>query len=233
MPNYVAHELFGDQVETRLPEQLKLAVQEEPEAFRSGLYGPDPLLFVPGGAPHSKFLHNNWQVSTAPALQSMLEFGDQGEQSFATGYLSHLLLDDFCHLWIYRWMEERGLSHRCLEVGLDWLILNQAGEKRFPSPRVMDRKRISRIAADILAPVSRREYHAGLVSMGLLCSQMTQVGKLYQRKLNRAKLKLEYTEPLAELRRTLNEAVDSAVMLIKLFASGVMQPMEPALAPAY
>lgn len=222
MPNYVAHELFGEDVSRRLPHDLQEAVAAEPETFRSGLYGPDPLLFIPGGLTYSRFLHHNWQQASAPALQEMIELGTQEEQSFAAGFLCHLILDDFCHPWIYRWMEELGLSHQALEIGLDCMMLDAAGCGSFPSPRVSARKNISRVAAKVVSPAGAHMYRFGLASMAACCSQMTKLGKLYRRKI-----RAEYQTPLEELQNAFREAVDSASMLLNLYAAGVMQPAAP------
>lgn len=228
MPNYVAHELFGEQVRMRLNPELQWALEAEPEAFRCGLYGPDPLLFLPAGLHLSRLLHNTWRVHSASKIQNKLQFGSLGEKSFATGYLCHLLLDDLCHLEIYRLMEEKGLSHRCLEIGLDWLILKKSGEVRFPVPYVEEKKRISELAAEVIHPVTSLDYRMGLASMGLICKQMTQVGKLYRNKLT-----LKYREPIGDLYQILEETIDNAVLLIGQFAAGQLVPMEGQLAGAY
>ncbi|MDF2838368.1 MAG: hypothetical protein K0S60_71 [Evtepia sp.] len=228
MPNYVAHELFGEQVRERLEPELQWALDAEPEAFRCGLYGPDPLLFLPCGLHLSRLLHNTWKQNSAPKMQSMLEQGSAGEKSFAAGYLCHLILDDLCHHRIYRLMKEDGLSHRCLEVGLDWLILKKSGELRFPVPYVEEKKRISEFAAELIHPVKPLEYRMGLASMGLLCKQMTQVGKFYRRKLT-----LGYREPVGELFRILEETIDNAVSLIGQFAAGDLVLVEGELVGAY
>jgi len=228
MPNYVAHELFGEQVRLRLDPELQWALDVEPEAFRCGLYGPDPLLFLPGGLHLSRLLHKTWKVHSVSKIQNILQIGSAGEKSFAAGYLCHLLLDDLCHLRIYSLMEERGLSHRCLEVGLDWLILGNTGAPRFPIPHVEAKKRISEFAADLIHPVKPLQYRMGLASMGLLCKQMTQVGKLYRRKLS-----LDYREPVAELFQILEETIDNAVLLLSQFTSGEVVLVEGTLARAY
>ena len=229
MPNYVAHEGFGQRVRGQLPPAISRAVEKDEEAFRSGLYGPDPLFFMPGCGEKAKYLHRTWQTQTAPVLQDMIAYGDAAQCSFAAGYLCHMVLDDRCHGEIYRWMAEQGLSHRALEVGLDWLLLRRQGQVRFPVPYIQDRERISRVAAPILAPARAKDYQRGLKMMGLLCRQMTVAGKVYRRKL-----KLSYAEPLSALLWMLEETVQEAAMLISLYHSGDMQPAGDALAaPSY
>ena len=225
MPNYVAHEGFGQRVLEQLPQEMSHAAAREEEAFRSGLYGPDPLFFMPGCGEKAKYLHRTWRAQTAPILQEMIACGDAAQCSFAAGYLCHMVLDDRCHGEIYRWMAEQGLSHRALEVGLDWVLLRRRGQLRFPVPYIQARERISRVAAPILTPATAKEYQHGLGVMGLLCRQMTTVGKLY-----RKRLKLSYAEPLSTLLWMLEDTVQEAAMLISLYHSGDMQPTGEILA---
>lgn len=219
VPNYVAHELFGQQVQQRLPEALCKTVDADQEAFRCGLYGPDPLLFLPGGAKAAKWLHSTWREKALPRIQDSLLWGTEGEKSFATGYLCHMLLDDVCHFQIYRWMEE-GLSHRCLEVGLDYMLLEQVGERRFHAPLVQDKTRMARLASDVIHPVNPRGYRLGLSSMTMLCTQMNKVGAIY-----RKKMKPEYQKPILDLMNRMNETVDCVVMLATMLISGDMHPI--------
>lgn len=227
MPNYVAHEVFGAQVQEYLQQPLRRAVESDPEAFRCGLYGPDPLLFLPGGLHLSRLLHRTWREQAAPKLQTALESGVIGEISFAVGYLCHLILDDFCHQRIYQFMEEDGLSHRGLEVGLDWIFLHKMGEARFPVPRVEEKKRICELASRLIQPVKPLEYRMGLSSMGMLCTQMDRVGKLYRKKFT-----LNYQEAIQELHEIFQKAVSQAAEQIELFAVGEFVPMEGQVVPA-
>lgn len=217
MPNYVAHELFGARVKNKLSESLRNAVEEEPVAFRCGLYGPDPLLFFPGGLGLSRLLHGNWKEQSGLAMQHCLQEGNQGQQSFAAGYLCHLLLDDACHQKIYALMREQGLSHRILEIGLDLRILTDLGKERFPTPSVPGKKRMGGLATEVMAPVKASEYRAGLSGMGLICRQMNQFGRYYRNKLTG-----EYKAPVADLHRILEQNVSDAVHVIEGVADGLM-----------
>ncbi len=219
MPNYIAHELFGAQVKEGLAPSLRRVVEEESLAFRCGLYGPDPLLFLPGGLAFSRLLHGTWRTQSGARMQGILQHGSAGEQSFALGYLCHLMLDDVCHQHIYALMREQGLSHRLLEIGLDWSILDQMGCTGFHSPGVKGKKRISGLAADLIAPVKSFDYRVGLSSMALLCSQMTCVGKIYRKKLTDA-----YQRPVAELFGMLEKTVGAAVSMVEGLQAGLIFP---------
>jgi hypothetical protein len=161
-------------------------------------------------------------------LQTAIETGETGEISFAVGYLCHLVLDDFCHQRIYQFMEEEGLSHRGLEVGLDWMFLHEMGEARFTAPRVEEKKRICDLASRLIHPVKPLEYRMGLSSMGMLCTQMDRVGKLYRKKLTR-----NYETALEELYEIFQKTVPHAAEQIALFAMGEVVPMESQAVPAY
>lgn len=219
MPNYVAHELFGAQVKEQLSPRLRSAVNEESVAFRCGLYGPDPLLFLPGGLAFSRLLHGTWKEKSISKMQQLLQEGSAGQQSFAAGYLCHLMLDDVCHERIYALMREQGLSHRMLEVGLDWVILDEMGEGRFPLPTVQGKKRVSHLASELISPVNPMDYRLGLSSMGLLCRQMTRLGKHYRKKLN-----ADYHGPIAELYRMLEQTVAPVISKIGELESSLILP---------
>lgn len=219
MPNYVAHELFGAQVKEGLAPSLRRVVEEESSAFRCGLYGPDPLLFLPGGLAFSRLLHGTWRTQSGARMQGILQHGSAGEQSFALGYLCHLMLDDVCHQRIYALMREQGLSHRMLEVGLDWTILDYLGCERFHSPGVPGKKRVSHLAADLIAPVKSLDYRVGLSGMALLCSQMTRVGKMYRKRLTDA-----YQRPVAELFGMLEHTVGAVVSMVEGLQAGLILP---------
>lgn len=219
MPNYVAHELFGARVRENLSETMRSVVDEEPVAFRCGLYGPDPLLFLPGGLSLSRRLHGNWKEQSGAAMQQGLQEGNAGQQSFAAGYLCHLLLDDACHQRIYALMREQGLSHRIMEIGLDWRILTDLGKERFPAPSVPGKKRMGGLATELMSPVKSSEYRAGLSGMGLICRQMNKVGRYY-----RSKLTGDYRAPVSELYDILESKVSDAVLWIEGMAEGRMLP---------
>lgn len=228
MPNYIAHEVFGAKVREELPADLALSVENEPLAFRCGLYGPDPLLFLPGGLNLSRLLHKTWRENSLPRMQYFLQQGSRGQQSFAAGYLCHLMLDDICHSHIYALMRERGLSHPMLEVGLDYSVLRSLGKTKFHHPNVQEQRRVSTLASGVIAPVGRREYRLGLASMSFLCRQMNSVGSFYKRKLT-----ADYRRPIGELHNMLENTVQPTVhMLGELLLAPPVAKTGPLLAGA-
>jgi len=218
IPNYVAHERFGAEVRWQLPREIRLAVDAEPTAFRCGLYGPDPLLFLPGGLSLSRLLHANWHEQCTGKMQAFLQEGTDGQRSFTAGYLCHLLLDDVCHQRIYALMREQGLSHHLLEVGLDRMILSDLGCDRFPVPVVAEKKRLVGFAAALISPVRPMEYRAGLSGMRLICGQMNHAAKFYGRKLTG-----EYRQPIAQLQRILQDTVSSTIYTMEAMQAGALR----------
>ncbi len=222
MPNYIAHNVCGKEVRRRLPEALQKAVAADPVAYRLGLYGPDPLLFAPGGANCARALHKEWEQNTAPRLQRMMQRGNPSERSFAAGYLCHLVLDDLCHPQIYRWMEE-GLSHQGLEVGLDLLLLKNAGQAYYLGPNIAEKSRVTEVAARALGFADVIKYRLGLSSMSICGGQMDKVGKIVSRRMG-----ADYHEPIQKLMDTLEEAAESSVRSITDLVEGELLTLPPA-----
>lgn len=220
MPNYLSHEYFGQLVQEHLPERLRVAVEKNPEEYRCGLYGPDPLLFTTGGLSHSRYLHGNWQSHTVPQLQSLLCGAAPDQSSFALGYLLHMVLDDACHPQIYRWMEE-GLSHRNLEMAMDYLVLQEMGEARFFAARTEEPGQVCGVAAQVIGAHRRKRYRVGLARMGLVCRRMNGINRFYRNKLGQ-----EYIEPVDTLMDTLYQSVDLAVPMVGLLLSEDLQLSE-------
>ena len=68
MPDYFAHEVYGNRVFGALPEPLRSRIGCEKTAFWVGLYGPDPLFFLPGKArDEARAMHR--QPGAAPVLR--------------------------------------------------------------------------------------------------------------------------------------------------------------------
>lgn len=176
MPNYLAHEYFGAKIAQELRGNLGEAVFYEQEAFRAGLYGPDPMIFSPLGIYASRFLHSNWGENKT--LHRLLQNGTKLEKSFVAGYFCHLMLDDICHPHIYELMAEEKMSHYQLEVGLDCLVRDTIGDVKFKGLDVSDRSGISRLAGGLLL-VKPNAYRFGFATMNRLCRNMNSFGKLY------------------------------------------------------
>ncbi len=212
MPNYLTHEHFGVRVQEALSPYLKEVTQADSLAFRCGLYGPDPLLFFPGGLSLSRLLHATWEERSVPRLQKLLQEGNLCQQSFAAGYLCHMVLDDACHPYIYAMMREQGLSHHIMETGLDWEILRQTGESSEPSKVMKGRARVANMIGDIIG--RPKEYQVGLSSMAMLTTQMQKCTGIYRRRLNSS-----YDAPVKELFAKMEGAVTEAVNLVEDLAS--------------
>ncbi len=220
MPNYVAHEYFGARLEERLPEELSASIKAAPLAFCCGLYGPDPLMFIPGGLAISRRLHAEWKEKHTEPIIETLHGESDAARSFAIGYFSHQLLDDVCHEYIYAVMREQGLSHQLMELGLDALLLKQMGKQYFPAPNVEIRNHAGKLASDLLHPLRAFEYSLGLGSMGLLCKQIGTFQPRWERRLTTS-----YHEAATQLLHLVDNSVDEAL----LWLEDAMTAQKPAL----
>jgi hypothetical protein len=167
--------------------------------------GPDPLLFLPSAGRKPARLHKKWRLETAPRLEAALCGGNTAARSFAAGYLCHLLLDDACHPKIYRYMEREHLSHRGLEIGLDFALLAETGESRFYPLEIQDKKRAGLVASRLLPGVGAGEFHAGLSSMCVIMHQINSAAACYRTKFNE-----NHSRAVENLRHTMAETVTEA-----------------------
>ncbi|MEG2001184.1 MAG: zinc dependent phospholipase C family protein [Evtepia sp.] len=207
MPSYYAHEWFGERVLEQLPTDICRAIEEDTEAFKTGLYGPDPVMFAPGGPSRARVLGRFWREDAAETLHTMLNEGSDGEKSFAAGYLCHLVLDDSCHACIHRFQREQGLSHCSMELGLDWILIRENQEKKFPPMKIPHKNRVVKLAAKLIQPTTHAwQYRIGLTCMSLVTVKLTAIAKLYMKKNAKS-----YEAPLVELREILNERIGAAV----------------------
>lgn len=214
MPNYYVHELFGNRVATKLPQPLRQAIEREPGAFRVGLFGPDPLIFSVGCLGIAQALHEGWR-DQLDCLQYLLTRPNPGEAAFAAGWLCHMALDDACHPYIHQMERERGLSHMLMEISLDVCLLreNQATK---PNPfRVYQKARISRLASSLVTPAKVWQYWEGLWSMGMTCNLVVATKNHWIKKMRQ-----DYVEPTARLRRFFEESVGTASGMLTALLEG-------------
>lgn len=203
MPGYNAHEYFGEQVVSHLPEPLRTLAIGDPYAFRAGTYGPDPIMFCPLPKVHgqARILHREWNRNVK-VLREMLRSGNATSQSFAAGYLCHVWLDDTCHPYIMQLVREKRMSHFFLEVGLDRQVLDELQYKRFPIPKIQERKAIGRAAFRLLPQVRPWQYRLGLWAMMATCVISYWTGSLLVLGVRR-----RYYGEVEELRRLTETAV--------------------------
>ncbi len=131
MPNYFAHQVFGLEVLSRLSPALRQRIEGEGDAFRMGLYGPDPLFFyrpLTRNFPRITGLtmHKRPVRPAAQALRPAAAEGLPGAAGYAAGFLCHFALDSRCHPLI-RERVSQGLSHSGLESELDRALMAQRG----------------------------------------------------------------------------------------------------------
>ena len=140
MPEIVAHHFFGMKVLQDLPQDIRKRI--DPELFRKGVRGPDPLGIVRFWCPpiwrklhgRSSEMHTLHSGAFFERLsrEARAQAGELQTQlfSYECGFLTHYFLDSVCHPYvIYR----TGLgeaytgNHRSLEHAMDRLALARNG----------------------------------------------------------------------------------------------------------
>lgn len=124
MPDFYAHQVFGAQVFSALPEPVRRRLTPEQPGWQCGLYGPDPLFFyhLPKPSPVSREGHDLHRQPPALVLERY-----QTEEAratpcalgYAAGFLCHYILDAVCHPIVERCSGGSSLKHTLLEGAFD------------------------------------------------------------------------------------------------------------------
>ncbi|MBQ7916128.1 MAG: zinc dependent phospholipase C family protein [Firmicutes bacterium] len=127
MPAIYAHYSFGQEVITRLPDDLRRIVYNHRDAFEMGLQGPDILFFYRpySGNSISKFgyrLHDypaRYFFCRGAGLVRRHKAPNSAQYAYLLGFVCHFTLDSECHPYIARMIEKTGVSHIAIEAELD------------------------------------------------------------------------------------------------------------------
>ena len=124
MPDFYAHQVFGAQVFSALPEPMRRRLEPQRPGWQCGLYGPDPLFFyrLPKSSPVSREGHELHRHSPDLVLE---RYRTEEARStpcalgYAAGFLCHYILDAVCHPIVNRCSGDSSLKHTLLEGALD------------------------------------------------------------------------------------------------------------------
>ena len=140
MPEIVTHHFFGMKVLQELPQEISQRI--DPELYRIGLRGPDPLGIVRFWCPplwkklhgRSSVMHNlhSGMFFERLSREARAKDGELQKQlfSYECGFLTHYFLDSVCHPYvIYRTGLGKAYAgnHRSLEHAMDRLALARNG----------------------------------------------------------------------------------------------------------
>ena len=129
MPATYAHYVFGKKVFQKLPEGIKQEICQGKDAFLLGLHGPDLLFYY---YPIKKNRINQQGVLLHKELAA--DFFDRGRtywrrsedpklRAYLYGFLCHFILDNECHPFVNKYVEERGLGHLTIETEFDRYLM--------------------------------------------------------------------------------------------------------------
>ncbi len=124
MPDFYAHQVFGAQVFSALPEPVRRLEPQRP-GWLCGLYGPDPLFFyhrlaqaLPGkpGGPRPP------PPGPGPGAGALPYPGGPDHPlcpGLRRGLLCHYILDAVCHPIVNRYSRDNSLQHTLIEGAFD------------------------------------------------------------------------------------------------------------------
>ena len=137
MPTHYAHLRFGQLVQAQLPPALARMALACPDAYWTGLHGPDVLFYHRPLAP-DPIRREAFAIHDRPGTQ----FFEQARQvlaradtpmgrSYLAGFLCHYMLDSACHPLVDQLIAETGVDHNGIETELDRHLLTQEGRDPF------------------------------------------------------------------------------------------------------
>lgn len=201
MADYNTHTYFGMRVLEQLPTDLRRQMTQDLPAFRLGLYGPDPLIFLPWTKREACRYHQVWRQEGLPRLTRAMEGENPTQASFAAGCILHLMLDDVVHPWIKSWIKE-GSSHFRLELGLDRLIVQEQGLDHLPRLVTKGKERTAQAAAELLPNTQADSFLWGLRNMDLSVTYLRRWGESHEKRITET----EHSQ-IRFLRVSLEEAI--------------------------
>lgn len=201
MADYNTHTYFGMRVLEQLPTDLRRQMTQDLPAFRLGLYGPDPLIFLPWTKREACRYHQVWRQEGLPRLTRAMEGENPTQASFAAGCILHLMLDDVVHPWIKSWIKE-GSSHFRLELGLDRLIVQEQGLDHLPRLVTKGKERTAQAAAELLPNTQADNFLWGLRNMDMSVAYLRRWGESHEKRITEA----EHSQ-IRFLRVSLEEAI--------------------------
>lgn len=125
MPTTFTHDVFGKEVFSRLPEELKNTIRQGKDLYRIGLHGPDIFFYY-----HPMIRGKIYQIGHQMHYQEARDFFERSAReyrrnpdpqlaSYLLGFGCHFLLDSRCHPYVWAFEKEKGVSHAEIETELD------------------------------------------------------------------------------------------------------------------
>ncbi len=134
MPDFYAHQVFGQQVYQALPERIQKLLAPQLDGWKCGLYGPDPLFFYhPLRAnPVSEEGHALHSLSPGVILERFCGMENRPYAlGYAAGFLCHYSLDAICHPIVNQAAAGHHLRHTMIEGAFDRSLIPK-GDRGLP-----------------------------------------------------------------------------------------------------
>ncbi len=134
MPTTYTHYRFGMDVLSQLPDSLKKEIEKNLSLYHIGLHGPDILFYYKALSRnkvnrYGSFLHDQSASDFLSAQKKVLSSLSDGTSSvsYLYGFISHFILDTYCHPYVGEIEHITGLSHSEIEADFDRLLLVKDG----------------------------------------------------------------------------------------------------------
>ena len=166
MPTTYAHYRFGNDVLPLLPDSVKTEILQNKSLFDIGLHGPDILFYYKAlshnpVSSHGQQMHHQSGRTFLEPLQDILTSDTllPGSLSYLYGFITHFILDTYCHPYVFEVESQTSLSHAEIEADFDRLLLSEDNHNPIRhnltghlNPTVQDTKVISQFYPDIISP---------------------------------------------------------------------------------
>lgn len=136
MPTTYAHDLFGQKVYRRLPENMKKIIRENGELYRIGLHGPDIFFYYFIFKNHVSGVGYRMHKEKAAAffqegMAQVRERKDEALLAYLLGFGCHYLLDSACHPFVNEMHDKGKISHSLLEIEFDRFLMEENGKNPY------------------------------------------------------------------------------------------------------
>ncbi|MDD3660673.1 MAG: zinc dependent phospholipase C family protein [Lachnospiraceae bacterium] len=134
MPTTYAHYRFGKDVLSQLPSSLQKEIEQNLPLYQIGLHGPDILFYYKAlskneVSSYGGFLHDHSAYEfLAPQKQVLSDLSQSASLfPYLYGFITHFILDTYCHPYVRETENITGLSHSEIEADFDRLLLCKDG----------------------------------------------------------------------------------------------------------
>ncbi len=211
MPDFYAHQVFGEKVLEALPVPERTRIQNAAVAWQCGLYGPDPLFFYHPLKRQNPLCKEGHDLHHCPPETVLNRYRSEAAlhipyaDGYAAGFLCHYVLDAACHPIVLRFAEGHFMGHSLVEGAFDQ-FLTPKGERGLPTSFPKESPAYA-AAAIAYANANAEEYRLALKYFCEASRGMSWLRRIHP-------VKRRYHEAIEELSAALTAAVPRCAELI-------------------